>query len=63
MARRGGPPETTPSSGSQFYITLDATPNLDGNYTSFGQVTPETMDIIEKITKGDVIKTITIQEQ
>ena len=63
MARRGGPPETTPSSGSQFYITLDATPNLDGGYTSFGQVTPETMDIIEKITKGDVIKTITIQEQ
>lgn len=63
MARRGGPAETTPSSGSQFYITLDATPSLDGGYTSFGQVTPETMDVIEKIAKGDVIKTITIQEQ
>src|SRR5258708_17076947 len=36
MARLSGPPETTPSSGSQFYITLDATPFLDGQYTSFG---------------------------
>lgn len=63
MARRGGPPETTPSSGSQFYITLDATPFLDGGYTSFGQTTPETMSVVEQIAKGDVIKTITIQEQ
>ena len=36
MARRGGPPETTPSSGSQFYITIGAQPNLDNNYTVFG---------------------------
>lgn len=63
MARRGGPPETTPSSGSQFYITLDATPFLDGQYTSFGQTTPESMSVVEKITRGDVIRTITIQEQ
>lgn len=63
MARQGGPPETTPSSGSQFYITLDATPFLDGNYTSFGQTTPESMSVVEQIAKGDVIKTITIQEQ
>lgn len=63
MARRGGPPETTPSSGSQFYITLDATPNLDGGYTSFGQVTPETMDVVMKIRKDDVINKITIEEK
>lgn len=63
MARRGGPPETTPSSGSQFYITLEATPNLDGGYTSFGQATPESMSVVEQIAVGDVIKTITIQEQ
>lgn len=63
MARRGGPPETTPSSGSQFYITLDATPFLDGQYTSFGQTAPESMSVVEKITRGDVIRTITIQEQ
>ena len=63
MARRGGPPETTPSSGSQFYITLDATPNLDGGYTSFGQVTPESMAVVMQIRKGDVIKRITIEEK
>ncbi len=63
MARRGGPPETTPSSGSQFYITLADTPFLDGGYTSFGQTTPETMSVVEQIERGDVIKTVTIQEQ
>lgn len=62
MARRGGPPETTPSSGSQFYITLAATPHLDGGYTSFGQVT-EGMDVIEKIRRGDTIQSITIEEK
>lgn len=63
MARRGGPAETTPSSGSQFYITLEAQPNLDGQYTAFGQATPESMSVVQKIAIGDVIKTITIQEQ
>lgn len=63
MARTSGPAETTPSSGSQFYITLDATPFLDGQYTSFGQATPDSMSVVEKIAVGDVIKTITIQEQ
>jgi cyclophilin family peptidyl-prolyl cis-trans isomerase len=63
MARRGGPPESTPSSGSQFYITLDATPFLDGAYTSFGQATPESMSVVEQISRGDVINTITIEEQ
>ncbi len=63
MARRGGPPETTPSSGSQFYITLDATPFLDGGYTSFGQTTPDSMSVVDKIQVGDVIQTITIEEQ
>ena len=47
------------SSGSQFYITLDATPFLDGGYTVFGQVI-EGMDIAEKIEQGDKIEMITI---
>ena len=63
MARRGGPAETTPSSGSQFYITLDATPNLDGGYTSFGQVTPESMPVVMEIRAGDVMNKVTIQEK
>jgi len=62
MARRGGPAQTTPSSGSQFYITLAATPFLDGQYTAFGQTT-QGMDVVAKIAIGDVIQSITIEEK
>jgi len=50
------------SSGSQFYITLDATPFLDGGYTAFGYVTAG-MDVVQKIAIGDVIQSITIEEK
>jgi cyclophilin family peptidyl-prolyl cis-trans isomerase len=63
MARRGGPPQTTPSSGSQFYITLDAASFLDNNYTSFGQVTADSMSVASQIRQGDVINKITIEEK
>ncbi len=62
MARRGD--EVNPereSSGSQFYITLEETPHLDGAYTVFGQVA-EGMDVVESIAEGDVIESITIEE-
>lgn len=62
MARRGGPAHATPSSGSQFYITLAATPFLDGEYTAFGQVT-QGMDVVKQIAIGDVIQAITIEEK
>ncbi len=63
MARRGGPPQTTPSSGSQFYITLEAQPGLDNQYTVFGQATPESMAVVNQIRVGDVIKGVTIEEK
>lgn len=47
------------SSGSQFYITLEKIPYLDGEYTVFGQ-TVNGMDIVKKIEQGDVIKSIDI---
>lgn len=47
------------SSGSQFYITLEKVPYLDGQYTVFGQ-TISGMDVIEKISQGDVIEKINI---
>jgi len=47
------------SSGSQFYITLKATPFLDGAYTVFGQ-TIKGVDVVEKIEEGDVIETIEV---
>lgn len=50
------------SSGSQFYITLEATPFLDGAYTVFGQ-TIEGMDVVGKIRRGDKINKVTIEEK
>jgi cyclophilin family peptidyl-prolyl cis-trans isomerase len=63
MARQGGPPLTTPSSGSQFYITLQAQPGLDGQYTVFGQTTTDSMSVVQQIQVGDVIKSVTIEEK
>ena len=61
MARQGGPAQTTPSSGSQFYITLAAQPGLDGQYTVYGQTTSG-MDVVKKIAIGDKIESVTITE-
>ncbi len=67
----GGP--GTSSIGSQFFITYDALPQLDGNYTIIGRVI-DGMDVVDQITPrdpsqgtvlppGDVIETILIEEQ
>ena len=50
------------SSGSQFYITLEPTPFLDGAYTVFGQ-TIDGMDVVESIRQGDTIETIEVKEE
>lgn len=50
------------SSGSQFYICLQAQPQLDGQYSVFGQ-TIEGMDVVQKIEKGDKILSIKIEER
>jgi cyclophilin family peptidyl-prolyl cis-trans isomerase/predicted DsbA family dithiol-disulfide isomerase len=60
MARQGGDPATTPSSGSQFYITMGAQPNLDNNYTVFG-TTLSGQDVVRQIAIGDVIERIDIE--
>jgi len=59
--------------GSQFFITYQAAPSLDGSYTIFGEVI-EGMDVLEKLTArdpskemglppGDKILSITIKEK
>ncbi len=40
------------SNGSQFYITLNPSPSLDGQYTVFGRVI-EGLDALESISRGD----------
>ena len=50
------------SAGSQFYICLAAAPDLDGKYTVFGQTT-EGFDVIHRIEKGDVMKSIRIEKR
>lgn len=47
------------SSGSQFYITLEATPFLDGEYTVFGK-TIAGFDVAQSIRQGDKIEKIEI---
>lgn len=42
------------TNGSQFYITLAATPNLDGQYTVFGRVVgDEGLAVLDHIARGE----------
>lgn len=61
------------SNGSQFFITMGPTPNLDGGYTIFGQVISG-QDVVESLTPrdpsqnanlppGDMILDVSIEER
>ena len=50
------------TNGSQFFIvTTKDQPQLDGQYTAFGQV-KEGMDVALKIVQGDEMQKVTVQE-
>ncbi len=58
MARSSAPD----SAGSQFYFCLGPQPFLDTDYTVFGD-TIEGLDVIHNLRAGDVINSITIENQ
>ena len=56
MAMANAGPDTN---GSQFYITLAATPQLDGGYSVFGRVA-QGQSVVSSIVQGDRIKSVRI---
>jgi cyclophilin family peptidyl-prolyl cis-trans isomerase len=56
MARQRDPD----SADSQFYITLEPQPFLDGEYTVFGQVI-EGLDLLPQIKERDIIRKMTVK--
>jgi len=46
--------------GSQFFITHEAQPHLDGVHTVFGQ-TISGLDFVKAMNNGDIIKKVTIE--
>nr|WP_231682860.1 peptidylprolyl isomerase [Phosphitispora fastidiosa] len=58
MARKEGDLD---SAGSQFYITLEETPFLDGQYTVFGQVVGG-MDAVIQLRAGDKMDKVTVKD-
>lgn len=48
--------------GSQWFVTHSPQPHLDGGYTVFGNVISG-MEVVDSITRGDVIRSIAITER
>lgn len=47
--------------GSQWFVTHSPQPHLDGGYTVFGHVSSG-MDVVDRIVRGDIIRSIVISE-
>lgn len=50
------------TNGSQFFITHEPTPWLDGKHTVFGEIVSQAdQDVVNSIAQGDSIDSVTIQ--
>jgi peptidylprolyl isomerase len=52
MARRGG---DNNSANSQFFIMYAENPNLNGQYTVIGEAVGKSMEVVDKIKKGEPV--------
>lgn len=50
------------TNGSQFFITHEAQPHLDGKHAVFGKVTGDGQKVVNAIRQGDTIESVTIIE-
>jgi peptidyl-prolyl cis-trans isomerase B (cyclophilin B) len=50
------------TNGSQFFITHDPQPHLDGRHTVFGRVV-EGQEVVDSIRQGDVMRKVRIEEE
>lgn len=50
------------TANSQFYIVLEKAPHLDMQYTVFGRVLDDGMNVVDKIVLGDAVKMVVIKK-
>jgi len=51
------------TNGSQFFITHDPQPHLDGKHSVFGRVLDDGMEVVNAISQGDKIEKLVVADE